>query len=61
MITVAMIDLAATRYRDAGFDFNQYTAHKIAHQLLNHDEQFKGADYTRLVSVITHWQKGFSE
>jgi hypothetical protein len=59
-LTTDTIDLVASNYREAGFDFMQYTPHKIARELLMHDERFKGADYTRLVSVITHWQRGFA-
>lgn len=56
-ITTDTIDLVASNYREAGFDFSMYTAHKIARELLMHDERFKGANYTTLVSVITHWQR----
>jgi hypothetical protein len=57
-ITSDTIDLVASNYREAGFDFTTYTADKIARELLMHDERFKGANYTTLVSVIRHWQKG---
>lgn len=59
MVTIQMVDLAASRYHAEGYDFTTYTAHKIAHDLVEHDAAFKGADYTTLVSLINHWHRGY--
>lgn len=55
-ITSQTIDLAAVRHLADGFNFRAHTPHKIAHELMRWDEEFKQADYTELVTAITHWQ-----
>jgi hypothetical protein len=58
IITKDMIDSAAARYAEQGFDFKQYTEHRIAHYLMSWDEAFKAADYTTLVSLVSNWKRG---
>jgi hypothetical protein len=55
-ITKETIDLAAARHLADGFNFRAYTPHKIAHELMRWDGEFKGAEYTELVAAVTLWQ-----
>lgn len=55
-ITSEVVDLAAARHLAGGFDFRSYTPHKIAHQLMRWDEEFKRADYAQLVTAVRLWQ-----
>jgi hypothetical protein len=50
------MDFAAARHLADGFNFRAYTAHKIAHELLRWDQEFKDADYTELVAAVALWQ-----
>jgi hypothetical protein len=55
-ITKETMDLAAARRFADGFNFRAYTVHKIAHDLMRWDQEFKDADYTQLVAAVTLWQ-----
>lgn len=50
------MDFAAARHLADGFNFRAYTAHKVAHELLRWDQEFKDADYTELVAAVALWQ-----
>lgn len=55
-LSKATIDLAAARHLADGFNFRAFTPHKIAHELIRWDQEFKDADYTALVTALTLWQ-----
>lgn len=57
-ITEEAMDLAAARHFVAGFNFRAYTPHKVAHELMRWDEEFRDANYTALVAAVTLWQSG---
>ncbi|SDI09528.1 hypothetical protein SAMN05216338_101758 [Bradyrhizobium sp. Rc2d] len=57
-ITKETMDLAAARHLVDGFNFRAYTPHKIAHELMRWDEEFRDANYTQLVAAVTLWQSG---
>jgi hypothetical protein len=58
-ITREAMDLAAARHLGDGFNFRAYTPHKIAHELLRWDEEFKDADYTQLVAAAKDFAPQF--
>jgi hypothetical protein len=49
------IDHAAARHLADGFNFRAYTPHKIAHELMRWDDEFRTADYTQLVAAVKLW------
>lgn len=55
-LTKETMDFAAARHLADGFNFRAYTPHKIAHELLRWDKEFKDADYTELVAAVKLWQ-----
>ncbi|MGY8637050.1 hypothetical protein RAD15_31730 [Bradyrhizobium sp. 14AA] len=55
-VTTETMDLAAARHLAVGFSLRAYTPHKIAHELLRWDQEFKDVDYTELVAAVTLWQ-----
>ncbi|WFU45851.1 hypothetical protein QA640_44360 (plasmid) [Bradyrhizobium sp. CB82] len=57
-ITKETMDLAAARHLVDGFIFRAYTPHKIAHELMRWDEEFRDANYNQLVAAVTLWQSG---
>lgn len=60
-ITKEAMEGAAARHLSAGFNFRAYTPHKIAYDLIRWDEEFRHANYTRLVVAVTLWQSGSSD
>ncbi|MHC2666553.1 hypothetical protein ACMA5K_24290 [Bradyrhizobium diazoefficiens] len=58
--TTQMIADAAARALANGHDLKTWTAHRIAHDLMQYDADFEGCDYTRLVSVAQLWKRGLS-
>jgi hypothetical protein len=60
-LTKETMDLAAARHLADGFNFRAYTPHKIAHELMRWDHEFKDADYTQLVAAVTLWQSSSSD
>lgn len=60
-ITKEAMGGAAARHLSAGFNFRAYTPHKIAYDLIRWDEEFRHANYTRLVVAVTLWQSGSSD
>lgn len=57
-LSMETIDHAATRHLADGFDFRAYTPHKIAHELMRWDDEFRTADYAQLVTAVQLWQSG---
>ena len=55
-LTSETMDMAVARHLKQGFNFAAYTPHKIAHDLLRWDGEFKHADYAELVAAVTLWQ-----
>jgi hypothetical protein len=57
-LSMETIDHAAARHLADGFDFRAYTPHKIAHELMRWDDEFRTADYAQLVTAVQLWQSG---